>query len=251
MRERIAGLVLAAGASARFGSNKLLARLDGRPLLQHVLDAVAAAGLVDVVVVLGDAADEIERAITWRAEVRVRNPDPGAGLSSSLRVGLAALEALEPEATGRQARFTGALVLLGDQPRVRPAVIGRLVEESAGAREEERGRSRRRPTASADLDEPGRSASEGRPIVIPRYAGGGGLNPVLLRRAAWSLTLNLAGDRGMGPLIATHPELVHEVPVAGDNPDVDTPSDLARLARRAPSSSAPSSGAPSPSSGDA
>lgn len=209
MSERVGGLVLAAGAAARFGSNKLLARLEGRPLLQHVLDALAAAGVVDVVVVLGDAADEIERAIAWRAERRVRNLHPEAGLSSSLRIGLATLAALDREATGGQARFSGALVLLGDQPRVRPAVIGRLLAEAARPEQEER------------------------PIVIPRYAGGGGSNPALLRRAAWPLAETLAGDRGMGPLIASHPELVHEVPVTGDNPDVDTPGDLERIARLA------------------
>ena len=237
MSERIAGLVLAAGAAARFGSNKLLAELDGRPLLQHVLDALAAAGVVEVVVVLGDAAEEIERAIAWRAERRVRNAHPDAGLSSSLRVGLASLEALELAATGQERRFTGALVLLGDQPRVRAAVIGRLLEAAdtqAGARQGESGGTRGRPMTSRDRAETVRHEPGPRPIIVPRYAAGGGSNPVLLRRAAWPLAETLAGDRGMGPLIASHPELVHEVPVAGDNPDVDTPGDLERLARRTP-----------------
>lgn len=190
---RTAAIVLAAGQATRFGAAKMLVPLAGRPLLQHVLDAAAAAGLEDVVVVLGEAADEVERAIAWRAERRVRNPTPELGLASSLRLGL---HALGPE-------IGAALVLLGDQPRVRPEVIARLLE------------------VAPDVD---------RPIVVPRYEGGGGTNPALLRRAVWPVADALTGDRGMGPLMVAHPELVHEVPVVGDNPDVDTPADLDALA---------------------
>ena len=87
----VAAVVLAAGAGSRFGGGKLLASLEGRPVLQHVLDRVADAGLGDVVVVLGDDAAAIEQAIDWRRERRVRNPDPGRGLSSSVRIGIDAL----------------------------------------------------------------------------------------------------------------------------------------------------------------
>ena len=191
-RRRVGALVLAAGASERFGSVKALARLDGLPLLQRVLDTVAAVGFGDVVVVLGDAAEQIEAAITWRGERRVRNPDPGAGLSSSLRVGMAAL------AEGAEA----VLVLLGDQPLVRAHAIEALL--------------------AAPCD-------GARPVVVPRYAGGGGANPVLIARAAWPLALEAAGDRGLGPVLRAHPGLVHEVTVPGENPDVDTPGDLAAL----------------------
>ncbi len=191
-RVRVSALVLAAGASERFGGVKTLARLGGRPVLQHVLDTVAAIGFGDVVVVLGDAPAQIEAAIGWRGERRVCNPDPGAGLSSSLRVGMAAL------AEGTEA----ALVLLGDQPLVRADVIEALL---------------------------GALRDGGRPVVVPRYAGGGGANPVLIARAAWPLALGATGDRGLGPVLRVHPELVHEVAVLGANPDVDTRGDLAAL----------------------
>ena len=193
-RPRVAALVLAAGTGSRFGGVKVLARLGDRPLLQHVLDACADAGLADVVVVVGAAADEIEATIAWRSERRVRNPHPDAGLASSLRLGLGALGL----------GIDAALVLLGDQPLVRPEVI-RLVVEAAARTE--------------------------RPIVVPRYATGGGGNPTLVRRAAWSQVDALRGDRGFGPLIADRPDLVEEVVVGGTNPDVDTPDDLAALAR--------------------
>ena len=75
-------------------------------MLQHVLDAMAEAGVGEVVVVLGDDAAAIEGAIAWRDEHRVVNPDPGRGLASSLQVGFEAVPAtakavLVPSATSR------------------------------------------------------------------------------------------------------------------------------------------------------
>jgi CTP:molybdopterin cytidylyltransferase MocA len=190
----VAAIVLAAGAASRFGSPKALAMLDGRPLLEHVLDAIRTAGIEDVVVVLGHDADEIEERIDWLSERRVRNPDP-RHISSSLQVGLAAVLELE-----RPAR--AVVIALGDQPRTRPEVIHALI------------------SASREADEP---------IVIPRYADGGGANPVLVKRAAFEVIDEATGDRGLGPILAGDPALVHEVPVPGSNPDVDTPADLLEL----------------------
>ena len=190
---RVAAVVLAAGAGARFGGSKLLAPLAGRPILQHVLDTLAAAGLADVVVVLGHDRDVVEGKITWRSECRVTNPHSGRGLSSSLQVGMAALRPDVP----------AALIVLGDQPRLSLATI------------------------RAILDTPDDPA---RPIVAPRYDDDGGRNPVLLGRAAFGLVAEVHGDRGLGPSLAAHPELVQEVTVSGTNPDVDTRDDLVRLA---------------------
>ena len=141
---RVAALVLAAGAASRFGSPKALAAFEGRPLLEHVLDAVRTAGIEDVVVVLGHAAQEIEDGIDWLAEQRVRNPDPRL-LSSSLQVGLAAVAELDPPAAA-------VVIALGDQPRTRPEVIraldlGRPDDRSAGDHSALRGRRRREPGA--------------------------------------------------------------------------------------------------------
>lgn len=191
---RIAAVVLAAGAASRFGGGKLLAPLEGRPILQHVLDRLAESGVGDVVVVLGDDAESIEAAIAWRAERRVRNDDPGRGLSSSLRVGF---DALDDD-------IEGALVLLGDQPLVSVGAILALLEQ---------------PPDTA------------RPIVVPVYPGDRGRNPVLVGRPAFGLLGEATGDRGLGPVIAAHPELVREVRVdaPGGNPDVDTRADHVRL----------------------
>jgi len=197
---RIAAVVLAAGASSRFGSPKALAQLDGRPILEHVLDAIREAGIEDIVVVLGHAADAIEDGIEWLDERRVRNPDPRF-LSSSLQVGLAAVEDLE-DSHDDERPIRAAVVALGDQPRTRPAVIRALI---AAARSTEC------------------------PIVAPRYAEGGGPNPLLIRHDAFDLADEASGDRGLGPLLAERPELVLEVAVDGGNPDIDTPADLAAL----------------------
>lgn len=203
---RTVALVLAAGSASRFGSPKLLAPLAGRPVLGHVLALAGRLGLAGPVLVLGDEASAIESAVARLPAVDpagrtdptiVRNPDPGAGLSSSLRIGLEAVAARFPDAAA-------AAVLLGDEPFVEPRVVEALLAAAGPS---------------------------GRPIVVPRYAGGGGPNPVLLLRAAWPIASGLRGDRGMGPVIAAHPELVHEVRVEGEAPrDVDTPVDLALAA---------------------
>jgi CTP:molybdopterin cytidylyltransferase MocA len=64
---------------------------------------------------------------------------------------------------------------------------------------------------------------------VPRYPADASPNPILARRSIWRLADELAGDRGFGPVLAAHPELVRHVAVDGDNPDVDTPADLDRL----------------------
>ncbi len=188
----VAAVVLAAGAATRFGGGKLLASLDGRPILQHVLDALAAAGIDDIVVVLGASAAEIETAIAWRAERRVVNPRPDDGLSSSLRLGLGQVDV----------GADSALVVLGDQPRLQSSTIHSLFEAAASA--------------------------PGAAFVVPRYADGSNPNPVLVRRVAFRLADRLVGDEGFGSLVRTHPAVV-EVSIASVNPDVDTPADLARL----------------------
>jgi CTP:molybdopterin cytidylyltransferase MocA len=186
-------VVLAAGSGSRFGGGKLLASLHGKPLLQHVLDHVAEAGLTEVVVVVGRDADRIEQAVSWRTERRIGNPEPERGLASSVQTAMAALDA----------GVDAVLILLGDQPTVTAGTMRALLAAPSNA---------------------------GRPIVAPRYATDVGRNPVFLRRPAFDLVAGATGDRGLGPVLSAHPELVEEVQVVGDNPDIDTPADLARVA---------------------
>lgn len=203
---RVAAVVLAAGAGSRFGGGKLLATLGGRPILQHVLDAVAGAGIREVVVVLGDDAPAVEAGIAWRRERRIVNPRPSDGLGSSLGLGVATVGTLDPP-------VDALLVVLGDQPRLRTGVISMLVD------------------AATEAEHAARSGGS-RPVIVPRYAEDAGRNPVLVRREAWSLFDEVTGDHGLGPSLAAHPELVREVRVVGANPDVDTPEQLEALERR-------------------
>jgi molybdenum cofactor cytidylyltransferase len=193
----VAAVILAAGSASRFGGGKVLADLDGRPLLRHVVDAAREAGLAPIVVV-GPPSGALDTVDLGDVR-RVVNPHPEEGLSSSVRLGLRAL--LED-------RAEAAVILPGDQPRVRSAVVRALIAAAATA-----------PEAG---------------FIVPRYAADGSRNPVLVRRALWRLADELVGDRGFGPLLAAHRELIREVPVDGDNPDVDTRDDLLRLAATGP-----------------
>ena len=203
---RLAAVILAAGSGSRFDHErpaaKLLADLEGRPILGHVVRAVREHAPEATVVVLGHNATEIERAIEWSAmEIRVTNDRPELGLASSLKVGIHALEALPGS-------FDGAFIVLGDQPRLRAETMDALRDAAARAR-------------PAD-----------RPLVVPRYAAGseaGPRNPVLLLRPIWPLVDELDGDRGLAPLIDGRPDMVLSVAVAGTMPDVDTAADLERL----------------------
>jgi CTP:molybdopterin cytidylyltransferase MocA len=203
---RLAALVLAAGAGARFSTEpgaKLLAPLMGRPLLEHVLRAVRAFEPATTVVVLGSGASRIEGAIGWSGEVRVVNPAPHRGLASSLRLGIDTLVGLHQD-------LDGAFIVLADQPGLRTAVMRALADAAARAR-------------PAD-----------RPAVVPRYAEAGPRNPVLLLRPAWAWVDELEGDRGLARLIDARPDMVLEVPVDGAMPDVDTAADLERVRRAGP-----------------
>jgi len=245
---RVVAIVLAAGAGSRFGGRKLVAPLAGRPLVAWAVTAAVASGVGRVVVVLGADADTVEAALLadgslatpiadapdriaavagladrdaipgMARTIAVRNDGWETGLASSVRVGLRGASTSEPEAEA-------ALILLGDQPSVRPATIARLLGVGVDAE---------------------------RPIVMARHGADGAPNPVLLHRSAWDLADGLRGDRGLGPLITDRPDLVTLVGVDGENPDVDTPDDLVSLTAARGASGAdqaaagPAPGAPSP-----
>jgi molybdenum cofactor cytidylyltransferase len=181
-----AAVILAAGSGTRFGGGKLLALIDGKPMLQHVLDLAADADLARVLVVLGADAAAIEAGCTWRSELRVRNYDPEKGISGSIKAGMWTLIRLNP--------VQRAVMLLGDQPFLRLDQLKTIL------------------------------ATEGL-VVVPRYGGVPG-NPVVLDRSVWSLVGELQGDRGFSQLFASHPELLTYIDVPGANPDIDRRADI-------------------------
>jgi len=119
----VAGVVLAAGAGSRFGGAKQVARLDGRPLLDHVLAAARGAALEPLVLVLGAHAATVRAAVDVDDLRVVECADWAEGLSASLRCGLAAL----PDADA-------VLVLLGDQPFLGAEVVRAIAAARPPAR---------------------------------------------------------------------------------------------------------------------
>ena len=187
---RIAALVLAAGRSRRMGAvNKLLAEIDGAPMVAHVVAAATASKAASVVVVTGHKAAKV-RATLPGAEF-VDNPDYAEGLSTSLRAGLAAL----PD------DIDGVVVCLGDMPRVTSALIDALI----------------------DAFEPAKGAA----ICVPTHRGKRG-NPVLWARRFFAEIATVTGDTGARHLIGEHADAVREVSCDDDAVlvDVDTPEAL-------------------------
>lgn len=127
------GVVLAAGAGTRFGgpgASKLLAELDGRPLLEHALRAQCAVQAIErVVVVLGFEADAVRARVEFGRAEPVVCRDWDRGLAASLRCGVRALAGSER-----------VIVTLGDEPLLTAAVLERFVDQPGGARAVYRGR---------------------------------------------------------------------------------------------------------------
>jgi molybdenum cofactor cytidylyltransferase len=191
---RIAALLLAAGQSSRMGSNKLLAEIDGRPMVARVAQRLLSSRARPIVVVLGNQADRVDAALGKLPVERVRNPAFAEGLSSSLKAGLAAL----PE------EIDGVIVCLGDMPLVAGRDLDRLIAAF--------------------------NPLEGRAIIVPVRRGKRG-NPVLWAKRFIPEMAELAGDVGAKHLIGEHAELVCEVEMDSDGVlvDIDTPDALAAL----------------------
>ncbi len=198
-RATVAAVVLAAGKSTRMAPfNKLLVTdRAGKPMIARTVDNVLSSGARPVIVVTGHRAEEIKAALGGRPVTYVASPHFEAGLSESLKAGIAAV----PETC------KAAVVCLGDMPLVTGRIIDRML-------------------AAHDAD-------EGRRIVVPVHQGQMG-NPILWDRMFFSALLGMTGDGGGGRrIIREHGELVAEVE-ADDAVlrDFDTKESLATLPPR-------------------
>ena len=194
-KPHIAAIVLAAGQSRRMGRiNKLLAEIDGAPMVRRVVDAIAKSRVASTYVVIGHQSAAVRAALQRRDVVFIDNPNYAEGLSTSVRAGIAALDD----------DIDGALICLGDMPRIKPGHIDRLIVSFA----------------------PG----DGRGICVPTSRGKRG-NPVLFDRTFFTDLTLLAGDVGARHLIGEYGDQVHEVELADDGifVDVDTPKALAEI----------------------
>ncbi|MGD8626447.1 MAG: nucleotidyltransferase family protein, partial [Anaerolineae bacterium] len=162
----VAAVVLAAGRAARMGQLKQLLPVAGEPMVRRVVGAVCAAGLAQVVVVVGAQAGAVTGALADLAVDVAYNERWREGMSSSLRAGL---EALRPE-------VEAALIVLADQPGLTPGLLHKLVDHY-------------RATQA--------------PIVAPFYGGRRG-NPVLFDRELFPELGDVAGDRGGRQLLGRY-----------------------------------------------
>jgi molybdenum cofactor cytidylyltransferase len=192
---RIGALLLAAGQSRRMGGpNKLLAEVDGTPMVAYVARRLLASRAWPIIAVLGNQADAVDAALGKLPVERVRNPEFAGGLSTSLKRGIAALP---PD-------LEGALICLGDMPLISGRHIDRLIAAF--------------------------NPLEGRAIIVPTRRGKRG-NPVLWSKRFFPEMAELAGDVGAKHLIGEHAELVAEVEMNDDAilVDIDTPEALEAL----------------------
>jgi len=121
----VSGVVLAAGTSSRFGDgNKLLATVDGEPLVRRSVAPLLAADLHEIVIVVGHEGEAVREAVADLPVDIVANEDYAEGQATSVRRGLAAVDGAAD----------AALFALGDMPDVRAETVDRLVEAfAAGA----------------------------------------------------------------------------------------------------------------------
>lgn len=188
----VAGVLLAAGASTRMGTNKLLFEVEGEPLVRRAAAAAAAAGLDPLIVVLGHEADRVKREVSHLRCRTVVNADYARGINSSLKTGIAAL----PAGTA------AAVVMLADMPFVTTAMIATLVREY------------RAGTA---------------PLVISDYAG---VNapPMLYDRALFTELLIMEGEGCGKQVVKRHRQEAAVVAWPGAAlTDMDVPEDYQRV----------------------
>jgi molybdenum cofactor cytidylyltransferase len=187
---RVAGILLAAGSSQRFGADKQSTLIDGVPMLTRAARLLLDAGFVMPIVVLGPRAAEHRPLLAGLPLRIVENPAAQSGMASSLVV-----------ATDTVGDGDAVVVTVCDQPAMTAAHLQALV---AAWRE------------------------TGSSIVASSYAGTRGV-PALFAAAHLAELRQLHGDRGAGPLLARYPGSVHAIPLAGGEVDIDTPADLKRL----------------------
>ncbi len=192
----VAGIVLAAGRSQRFGGEtKQLLDFGGEPVIRRVSREACRSVLAEVVVVLGHRAAAVEAALAGLPLCAVRNSRYREGLSQSIAVGIGSIDS-EAQA---------ALFMTADQPFLSSEVINRIVS---------------------------RYTQTGAAIVVPCFQGRRG-SPVLFEQMLFADLQALRGDRGGREIIRRCPELVVVVELESGRPleDMDAPADYRRLLR--------------------
>ena len=199
--EPIAGIILAAGGSTRFGQPKQLLNWKGQPFVRAVARTALDAGLSPIIVVTGANADQVSSALAGLDIRIIQNVDWASGQGSSIRAGIASLVSSSRIPGSRQEQPGGAIFLLTDQPQITPSILRALVEKHAEALY---------PVVA--------------PMVMDQRA-----NPVLFDRTTFNDLMELSGDVGGRAIF--HKHRVEYLPWHDERLllDVDTPEMYQRL----------------------
>ena len=200
-KAKVAGIILAAGASRRMGSlNKLLASIAGKPLVRHAVESFVATSLSPIIVVVGYESDKVAAALEGLPVQLVFNPDHATGQGSSVGV---AVEALDNN-------VTDAMIGLGDMPLLPSTLLDSLIHKHIGRE--------------------GHACN----ITIPAFEGQRG-NPVLWGKTFFPELITLADDRGGRQLLNDHKAAQHLVACDHSSVlrDVDTVDALAAIVSEA------------------
>lgn len=190
-------VVLAGGRSSRFsgsGDHKLLAQINGTPIIRLSAMVALESGVGRVAVVTGANADQVAATLAGLDVEVVHAPAFADGMSASLKRGVEALQSAE-----------AIVITLGDQPGVKPEAIRRVVE---------------------------RWRESNAQVVVPQYLGDDRpSHPVLFARALYGELGELDGDVGARSVIARDPGRVATAALDWSAPrDVDTVEDLKQAA---------------------
>jgi molybdenum cofactor cytidylyltransferase len=201
VHEPIAGIILAAGESQRFGQPKQLLDWRGEPFVRVVAKTALEAGLSPVILVTGAYAGQVQSVVQGLPVMIVHNENWKSGQASSIQAGILPLLSSLPISADFEKDVGGAIFLLADQPQLTPTILHALVEKHA---------STLAPIVA--------------PMVLDQRA-----NPVLFDRGAFSDLMTLEGDVGGRGIFSRH--RVNYLPWHDDAMllDVDTPEHYQRL----------------------
>jgi molybdenum cofactor cytidylyltransferase len=190
---KIGGILLAAGGSSRMGQPKQLLQFNGKTLLRHAAEAMAASICDPIVVVLGAETAKSAAEIEGLSVFQCFNENWKSGMSSSIKVGIAKLVKIAPE-------IDAVLISLCDQPFVTAEMLNRFGEKFAAS-----------------------DAS----VVAAKYNGVAGV-PALFSRELFDELSRLEGDKGARELIRSHSDIATvDLPEAAF--DIDIPDDASKL----------------------
>ena len=188
----ISGILLAAGSSRRFGAaNKLLAILDGKPLIRHAAETLAALALAELICVTGPDAEQVRQLIADLGFRFVHNERFSDGMGGSVATGIRAASA----------DTKGAIVCLGDMPRLPEALLQNLIATFAA-----QGHDR---------------------IVFPSLPDGSQRNPVIWPARLFPELAALEGEQGAKAILKAHAGETIAIPAPEDAfLDIDTAAEL-------------------------